>query len=149
MGLTHSPQVFTKILEPVFANLRARGHISSAYIYDSCLQGPTFDKCLSNNHDTIQLMDSLGLTVNLGKSVIQPTQQIVFLGFLLCSVTMSVRLPSDMCRAVIELCQEVLSQKRVTIRKFSKLIGILVATEPGIEYVPLYYKPLEKTFRKN
>ena len=111
---------------------------------DSCLQGPTFDKCLSNIHDIIQLMDSLGLTVNLGKSVIQPTQQIVFLGFLLCSVTMSVRLPSDRCRAVIELCQEVLRQKRVTIRKFAKLIGKLVATEPGIEYAPLYYKPLEK-----
>ena len=67
-----------------------------------------------------------------------------FLGSLLCSVTMSVRQPSDRCRAVIELCQEVLSQKRVTSRKFAKLIGKLVATEPGIEYVPLYYKPLEK-----
>lgn len=102
MGLTHSPRVFTKILKPVFAHLRARGHISSAYIDDSCLQGSTNNRCLHNIHDTIQLMDSLGLTVQLGKSVIQPTQQIVFLGFLLCSVTMFVRLPPERCKAVIE-----------------------------------------------
>ena len=103
MGLTHSPRVFTKILKPVFAHLRAKGHISSAYIDDSCLQGSTYVRCRQNIHDTIQLMDSLGLTVHLGKSVLQPTQQIVFLGFLLCSVTMSIRLPPERCKAVIEL----------------------------------------------
>ena len=95
MGLTHSPRVFTKILKPVFARLRAKGHISSAYIDDSCLQGSTHEKCLENIHDTIRLMDSLGLTVQLKKSTIQPTQQIVFLGFLLCSITMSIRLPPE------------------------------------------------------
>ena len=42
MGLTHSPRIFTKILKPVFAKLRAKRHISSAYIDDSCLQGATF-----------------------------------------------------------------------------------------------------------
>ena len=148
MGLTHSPRVFTKILKPVFAHLRARGHISSAYIDDSCLQGSTYEKCLKNIHDTIQLMDSLGLTVKLGKSVLKPTQQIVILGFLLCSITISVRLLPERCKAVIDLCQEVLTTERVTIRKFAKLIGKLVATEPGIGYAPLYYKPLDKLKEK-
>ena len=69
MGLTHSPRVFTKTLELVFAHLRAKGHISSAYIDDSCLQGSIYVRCRQNIHDTIQLMDSLGLTVHLGKSV--------------------------------------------------------------------------------
>ena len=110
MGLTHLPCVFTKVLKPVFAHLRGRGHISSAYIDDSCLQGSTYDRCLQNIHDTIQLMDSLGQTVQLGKSVLQPIQQIVFLGFLLCSVTMSVRLPAERCKAIIELCQEILNK---------------------------------------
>ena len=35
-------------------------------------------------------------------------------------------------------------QKRVTIRQFSQLTGRLVAIQPGVEYAPLYYKPLEK-----
>ena len=57
---------------------------------------------------------------------------------------MSVRLLPERCKAITELCQEILNQKWVTIRKFAKLNGKLVAAELGIEYVPLYYKPLEK-----
>ena len=32
----------------------------------------------------------------------------------------------------------------MTIRKFSKLIGKLVATQQGVNYAPLFYKNLEK-----
>ena len=39
MGLTTSPRVFTKVLKPVFAHLREKGYMSTAYIDDSCLQG--------------------------------------------------------------------------------------------------------------
>lgn len=43
MGLTVSPRVFTKILKPVvFATLRAKGHVSTAYIDDSCLQALSY-----------------------------------------------------------------------------------------------------------
>lgn len=144
MGLTHSPRVFTKLLRPVFAKLRLKGHVSSAYIDDSCLQGSTYETCLQNITDTVTLMDSLGLTVHPEKSVLVPTQQIVFLGFLLCSITMTIRLTPDRCQAVVECCKDIMAQKRVTIRQFSQLIGRLVATQPGVEYAPLYYKPLEK-----
>ena len=105
-GLTHSPRVFTKILKPVFAKLRAKGHISSAYIDDSCLQGATYQLCKKNITDTVKLMDSLGLTVQPEKSVFEPTQQIIFLGVLLCSVTMTVRLPPERRLEIIHLCHE-------------------------------------------
>ncbi|WAR05312.1 hypothetical protein MAR_020681 [Mya arenaria] len=64
MGLTSAPRVFTKIMKPVFGTLRKQGHISTAYIDDSCLQGDTYVKCESNIFDTIELTDSLSLTVN-------------------------------------------------------------------------------------
>ena len=127
MGLTHSPRVFTKLLKPVFSDLRSKGHTSSAYIDDSCLQESTYSKCKQNIKDTVTLMDSLGLTVHPEKSVLEPTQQIIFLGFLLCSVTMTVRLPPERCLEIIHLCNNTIKEKRVTIRKFSKLIGKLVA----------------------
>ena len=123
MGLTHSPRIFTKILKPVFATLRAKRHISSAYIDDSCLRGATFSLCEQNIEDTVKLMDSLGLTVHPGKSVLVPTQQIIFLGFLLCSVTMTVRLVPAKCQEIIDMCKNLLRQQRVEIRQFSKLIN--------------------------
>ena len=144
MGLTHSPRVFTKILKPVFAKLRAKGHVSSAYIDDSCLQSASYHQCQKNIGETVQLMDSLGLTVQPQKSIFEPRQQIIFLGFLLCSVTMTVRLPPERRQEIVSICTNILIKHRVTIRKFSQLIGKLVATQQGVEYAPLFYKPLEK-----
>ena len=144
MGLTHSPRIFTKVLKPIFARLRSRGHVSSAYIDDSCLQGSSYHLCQQNIEETVQLMDSLGLTVQPHKSVFEPMQQIIFLGFLLCSVTMTVRLPPERRQEIIKLCSNILLRRRITIRNFSKLIGKLVATQQGVEYAPLFYKPLEK-----
>ena len=133
MGFKHSPRVFTKMLKPIFATLRAKGHVSSAYIDDSCLQGSTYQLCKQNIEETVKLMDSLGLTVKPEKSVFEPTQQIIFLGFILCSVTMTVRLPPERRQEIVDLCKNLLQLKRVEIRKFSQLIGKLVATQQGVE----------------
>lgn len=144
MGLTASPRVFTKILKPVYATLRAKGHVSTAYIDDSCLQALSYKSCLENIHDTVTLMDSLGLTVHPNKSVLEPSHQIIFLGFILCSLTMTIRPTTERCQDLIQLAQNILDRKRVPIRMFAKFIGKLVALEQGIEYAALFYKPLEK-----
>lgn len=144
MGLTTAPRVFTKILKPVFSSLREKGHVSTAYLDDSCLQGQTYESCLKNVCETVTLMDSLGLTINLQKSQFNPSQQIEFVGFLLCSKTMTVRLTKKKAAAIIKQCLELMSQKSVTIKQFAQLIGKLVAADPGVKYAPLYYKPLEK-----
>lgn len=115
MGLASSPRVFTKLLKPVFSHLRRMGHISTVFIDDSCLQGRNYIECLENINATVQLMDSLGLTVNPNKSVLIPCQKIVFLGFILCSVSMLIRLTPERCLDIVELCTSILMQKRITI----------------------------------
>ena len=91
MGLATASRVFTKVLKPVFASLREKGYISTSYIDDSCLQGQTYAECEENVWETFRLMDNLGLTINPEKSVLIPSKQIVFVGFILCSETMTVR----------------------------------------------------------
>lgn len=140
MGLTSSPRVFTKLLKPAFAYLRSLGHISTAYIDDSCLQAATYNLC----EKKVTMLDSLGLTINLEKSVLQPCQTLVFLGFMLCSTTMTVHLTETRKLEIKEMCLEMLKKDRVKIRQFAKLIGKLVAAEPGVDYATLYIKPLEK-----
>lgn len=144
MGLSSSPRIFSKILKPAFASLRSKGHVSSAYIDDSCLQGETREQCAKNIIDTVSLFDSLGLTINVEKSVLELVQQITFLGFVLCSVTMTVRLTNIRKDEIENLCQEMLKTRRTTIKTFAKLIGKLVAAIPGVEYALLFIKPLEK-----
>lgn len=149
MGLSTAPRVFTKVLKPVFSCLRAKGHISTIYIDDSCLQGRTFETCLSNITDTVTLLDSLGLTVNTKKSIFIPSQKIEFVGFILCSRSMTVRLTQQKMLSIKDHCKEVIQTKFTTITEFAQLIGKLVAAEPGVEYAPLFYKSLEKAKDKN
>ena len=136
MGLATSPRVFTKILKPIFASLRTQGFISTAYIDDNCLQGSTFEECQRNIWSTVKLMDSLGFTVHLEKSVLIPTKRITFLGFLLCSETMTVRLTQERVKELLDCCSTILGKSKCPIRQFAKMIGKMVAAEPGVEYAP-------------
>ncbi|MCG8048881.1 MAG: hypothetical protein N0E48_25310 [Candidatus Thiodiazotropha endolucinida] len=126
----------------VFCTAKVRTH-NVADIDDSFLQSDTYDACVRNISDTLYLADDLGFTVHKEKSVVIPAQQIVFVGFLICSVTMTVRLPSAKCVDMIHLCKEILAAKTITIRKFAQLICKCVSVEPGIQYAALYYKEME------
>jgi hypothetical protein len=119
MGLTTAPRVFTKLLKPAFASLRAKGHISTIYIDDSCLQSQTYEACTENICDTVYLLDSLGLTVNSEKSKFIPSKQIEFVGFILCSRTMTVRLTQQKVNNIITQCIDMINKKWVTITECS------------------------------
>ena len=41
-GLASAPRIFTKVLEPVFAKLRAQGHFCMGHIDDSFLMGYSY-----------------------------------------------------------------------------------------------------------
>ena len=51
------------------------------YIDDSLLKSDTFSECQDNILDTVKLVDDLGFTIHPEKSVLFPTQEIVFCWF--------------------------------------------------------------------
>jgi hypothetical protein len=73
-GLACAPRLFTKLMKPVFATLRERGHISSGYLDDSLLIGYSYTECQSNIRDTTNLLKDLGLYPHVDKSVTTLTQ---------------------------------------------------------------------------
>ena len=80
-GLGTASKIFTKVLKPVFSALRKMGHSNVAYIDGSLLQSDTYIACTKNIQDTLNLVDSVSLTVHQEKSVVIPNQCIEFLGF--------------------------------------------------------------------
>ena len=85
----------------------------------------------------------MGFTVHPDKSVLVPTQKISFLGFELNSVNMTIRLTPERAKNLLQLCRFVSRQTVITILEFAKLIGKMVASEPGVQFASLYYKELE------
>ena len=149
MGLSSSPGCLAKILKPVYATPRRKRHISTAYIDDSCLQGRTKQHCTQNISDTAHLLDNLGFTLDDKKSVLIPTKEITFVDFILNSADTTVRIPLEKNESILKLCLSINKRSQIIISELSRLIGKLVATEPGVEYVQLRYKPLERIKEKH
>ena len=122
---------------------RRKGHISTAYIDDSCLQGRTKQQCAQNVSDTVHLLDNLGFTVHDKKSVLIPTKEITFVSFIWNLADMTVGVPLEKIASILKLCLSINKRSHITIREFSRLIGKLVTSGPGVEYAQLRYKPLE------
>ena len=142
-GLSSAPQIFTKLMKPVYSTLRTRSHVSSSYLDDSFLLGDTFAECQTNINDTYALFNDLGFTVSGEKSVTLPTQVIVRLGFVLNSISMTVSLTNDKIDNITCLGQDIISRRSCSNREAAQLIGTLVSCSSGVEYGPLYYKQLE------
>ena len=142
-GLTSGPRLFTKLTKPLFATLREKGHINSPYIDDSLLVGETWEECVQNVMDTIDLSIELGFVVHPIKSVLDPVKCIEFLGFWLNSELMIVFLTEPKALTIKRLCEELLSYKKPTIRTVARLVGKLVASFPGVLYGKLFYRQLD------
>ncbi|XP_031555133.1 uncharacterized protein LOC116292034 [Actinia tenebrosa] len=112
------------------------GHVSSAYIDDSYLQGDSYRECYNNVVDTVRLFSSLGFCVHPDKSVFTPTQQLVFLGFILNSNTMTVVPTDEKKEKIVSVCSAVLAK--------TESIVTLVSNFPGAEFGPLHYRELEQ-----
>ncbi len=142
-GLAPAPRLFTKLLKPPITSLHKAGHILAAYIDDIYLQGSNFEDCVDNITDTITCFDNLGFTIHPTKSEFMPKQRITFLGFILDSISMTVRPNSEKINNITNACKRLLARKLCTIRELASCIGLLVSSFPGVAHGPLYYRELE------
>ena len=142
-GYSDAMRIFTKLLKPAFGHLRMLGFLSVSYVDDSYLQGEDCASCADNISATTNVCMSLGYTIHVKKSILDPTQEMEFLGFILNSKEMSITITLKKKVKIIALCEQVLNTHTPSIRLVAKLIGNLVATEEAFPIAPLHFKPIE------
>ena len=142
-GLTSAPRDFTKLLKPPLAHLRLLGVTIAIYIDDTYIQGTTAQECKDHMEMTKDMLQRLGFAINENKSVYEPTQKLTMLGFILDSVSMTIRPTKEKSEKIVALCQTKLEEQRCTIRDLARLIGNIVATFPGVQFGPLHYREME------
>ena len=142
-GLACAPRVFTKILTPVYANLREEGFECFPYIDDSFVVADTKGKCREAMTRLCQTLDSLGFTIHQEKSNLEPAQSLVFLGFEINSVEMKVKPTQDKKEKLVRAAQDVLTKEWSSIREIAGLIGLMVAYSPAVQYGRAHVKELE------
>ena len=103
-GLSSALRLFTKITKPLFSHLTLMGHLNSPYIDDVLVLGETIEECRENVKATINLSLQLRFVVHPRKSVLEPTQEVVFLGFILNSRDMIISLTPEKATKLKRLC---------------------------------------------
>lgn len=131
-GLTLSPWVFTKVLREVVAFLRSRGVRLAIYLDDILIMGSTYEEALRSMLECRKLLEQLGFTINLDKSVMTPSQRIEHLGFLWDSEAMQIQVPAIKLRALRQRALSSLRAETVTLRSLSSLIGSLQSVKEAV-----------------
>jgi hypothetical protein len=89
--------------------------------------GNNFSECASNVLDTVNTLDTLNFVPHPQKSVFIPTQIIVYLGFILNSITMSVSLTRKKAKKLKLAVTCLLSCGMPIIREVAQVIGLIIS----------------------
>uniref|UniRef100_A0A1X7SH48 Reverse transcriptase domain-containing protein n=1 Tax=Amphimedon queenslandica TaxID=400682 RepID=A0A1X7SH48_AMPQE len=127
-GLSCAPWVFTKTLKPVLTLLRELGVRLVAYIDDILVLAETKEMAQCHTEALMYLLQNLGYIIHPEKTVTQPAQEIEFLGMMVDSRALELRLPGQKIRklrkeAAMIIKDHQLSQTPPTIREVSRLLG--------------------------
>ena len=89
------------------------------------LLGKSVVECKQNIQDTVKMSENTGFVVHPEKSVLMPTQKIKYLGFLLDSKTMTVKLTSEKALKIKNACKNLIENPKTTILNLAKIVGQL------------------------
>ena len=93
---------------------------------------------------SVSLLESLGFAIHEGKSILNPTQEIEFLGFMFSSVTMTISVTKGKTEVIILKIRRLLENKSPTIRELASVIGSVISLFSAIPFGKLHYRALEK-----
>ena len=138
------PRIFTKLLKVPLTVLRRLMIRLVAYLDDFLIMGRTKEEAIQARDSVLYLLQMLGFTINWEKSVLQPTQEVEFLGMQTNSVSMSVWLPKEKTQKLLSLSQEVFQTKKISLRDLNSLVGKLQATVPAITLASMQVRALQQ-----
>ena len=92
------------------------------------------------------LLTNLGFIINISKSIMTPTQEIKYLGLLVNSTTLHLRLPGEKFHHITMEVNQILQNSQVTAQQLAQIIGKLNAASQAVLPAPLFYQSLQGTY---
>ncbi|CAL9683630.1 unnamed protein product [Knipowitschia caucasica] len=142
-GLSLSPRVFTRCVAAALSPLQARGLRILPYLDDWLICAPTREQSLRDTQAVIEHVTRLGLRVNLAKSNVVPSQQALFLGMALDSLSMSARPSPRRVGDIRALLPGFRRGRSLPYLAFLRLLGMLIAASSVVPLGLLSLRPLQ------
>ena len=89
-------------------------------------------------------MRELGFVINTEKSVLTPSQTIVFLCSNILSKNMTLSLTDENKNKIKTILTDCLGKCKISLREWARILGNIVASFPAVTYGSLHYRHLEK-----
>jgi hypothetical protein len=141
-GLATSPRVFTIVVAPVIASLHVEGHRVSPYIDDMHGVDNLQPQAELSKTACLNRFVDLGFIVNLLKSHLVPTQDLIHLGGRIMTNEGVIRLPEAKATKIVLASQHLLTVPYVTARRFLSVTGLMTACLLLIPHCMLRVRPL-------
>ena len=103
-----------------------------------------FQICLKNTETMVNVLESLGFTINKKKSVLYPVQRITFFRFIIDSVKFLVILPEEKVQKIVNLAFFLLEKEDISARLLASFIGLILNAFYAVFEGPLHYRSLER-----
>ena len=124
-GLTTAPQVFTRVMAVVSSVLHLEGIRMLRYLDDWLIQSSSRAEACRARDRVLQLCSVLGISVNMDKSDLVPTQVCVYLGTVLNSRTLKAFATPARLEKWLQLAAEFLSSKVQPASSWQVVLGHL------------------------
>ena len=143
-GIANGPILFVRVTKGIMNYLRRNLIEILFYIDDTLIKNASREQLLDDIKMTINVFEKCGFTINWKKSVLTPTQCLVFLGFVIDTVAFTISLTDEKKSDISQIVKKALSSKKVSVRFLGKIIGKLVSVFPACPDGPLHYRNLER-----
>ena len=131
-GLSTAPREFTKTLAPVVHLLRSQGIQVHAYLDDWIIRATSKEQSLNHTQHVLQLLQSLGWTINWAKSMLQPSRILDFLGLHFNLEQALISPPDSFLPTLTEVLSCLSSSTVMSARKVSSIISRMSHFAPFI-----------------
>ena len=124
-GARRAPEMFNELSQAVLDIMRTKGFFNIVcYCDDFLLVCSSFEEARRTMLELIKVLRKLGFHINYNK-VVGPSQVIVFLGFELNTLTMTVAVPHDKMEDLKSCLWSTITKDKVSKRQLQSLIGKL------------------------
>ena len=125
-SLGTNSQNLHKIAENIDACTEENKYSGSNILRRYAYNGSNNGRILISRDTVIFLLQLLGFVLNLEKSILNPVQEIAFLGAAINSLKMCLSLLQEKVLRFQSQCQDIRAKGQVTVHEITKLLGLLV-----------------------
>ena len=122
-GLNIAPREWRRMMQAIINRLCPRKMTVWCYLDDFIMLGRSWYEAYSHTQEWVQLLRKLGMEVNYPKSVLSPTQTLVWIGFKLNFIRGILQVPREKLKPVLEDLDRLCRADAPSVRRVAAVLG--------------------------